>query len=61
MRYEIVAQRHLDDLADLVNEEMARGWIPQGGIAYYPGEGKNDPIFCQAMILPSGVVMGEKP
>jgi hypothetical protein len=49
MEYRIVIHWQAQELSKRVNEFIADGWVPQGGVTYTVGQG-NDERFAQAMI-----------
>jgi hypothetical protein len=46
--YMILRSVTADDLAEMVNDWMSKGWTPQGGVAIMMS--KNDTIYAQALI-----------
>ena len=47
-RYKIVSSSNQYELAERVNEQMAAGWQPQGGV-YFVRAGLSD-LWVQAMV-----------
>lgn len=54
MKYQIVSSRYVIELEDKVNDLMAEGWLPRGGVSII-NEPAYTPMFYQAMMGPSRV------
>lgn len=48
MKYSVVYAENLEDLQRIVNERLAAGWRPQGGLIFELG------IFYQALVKAAG-------
>lgn len=69
IKYTVIEAESMGSLIDLVNEAMAVGWVPHGGVAAsyewisaprdYPTDGWRNDHFAQAMILKAKVTRGE--
>ena len=46
MEYEIITSSYIEEMIDKVNEEIKKGWLPQGGIAYNSFQSR----YLQAML-----------
>lgn len=44
MEYKIVTGRNIDNLTVIVNNQIEKGWIPQGGVLI------NGMMYAQAMV-----------
>jgi hypothetical protein len=47
MQYTILRSTKLEELVDFVNQRIAEGWLPLGGVSASIAVG--NAIFCQAM------------
>ena len=50
MQYTIVTGTVVDELVKKVNEHIANGWAPLGGVATRPTTNYTDKISMQAMV-----------
>ena len=50
MEYTLCCYENGFELIDEVNNLIAKGWIPQGGMCFHPGNDDFKPAYCQAMI-----------
>lgn len=45
-KYKVISHRDMDQLADLVNDQLGKKWVPLGGPCYNPNGG----FYVQAMV-----------
>jgi hypothetical protein len=57
-KYQIISGRYPGDLATAVNEEIAEGWQPQGGVFEYHHPDGDLEILGQAMVKMEETILG---
>ncbi len=51
MQYKLIKGASLSELETLVNEAIAEGWVPQGGVAFTQHPQQCTRVLVQAMVL----------
>lgn len=51
MQYKLVKGASISELETLVNEAIAEGWVPQGGLSFFQHPQQCTRVLVQAMVL----------